>query len=116
MKTLIIYDSQGYIISNITGSYRVPAGVPFLEVEIPEDKRIATVNGLGVDVSVTPHKVILEDIPKSEIEALKEDATAVAEMAATVVEDNASIADTLAIVLLELENMKAEITALKGVS
>lgn len=71
MKTLIIYDSAGYIISNITGSYRVPNGVPFLEVEIPTGKRIASIDGIGVDVSVTPHQVILEDIPPSEMELLK---------------------------------------------
>lgn len=71
MKTLIIYDSQGYIISNITGSYRVPTGVPFLEAEIPQGKQIKYTNGIGVDVSVTPHEVILEDIPPSEMELLK---------------------------------------------
>ena len=29
-------------------------------------------DGIGVDVSVTPHQVILEDIPKTEVELLKE--------------------------------------------
>lgn len=72
MKTLIIYDAQGYVLSNITGSYRVPAGVPFLEVTIPERKQIKYTNGIGVDVSVTPHQVILEDIPPSETEVLKQ--------------------------------------------
>lgn len=72
MKTLIIYDSQGYIISSITGSYRVPSGVPFLEVEVPEGKQIKYTDGIVVDVSVTPHQVILEDIPPSEIDQLKQ--------------------------------------------
>lgn len=71
-KTLIIYDNQGYTISNITGSYRIPNGVPFLEVEIPEGKQIKYTNGIGVDVSVTPHQVILEDVPPSETEVLKQ--------------------------------------------
>ena len=71
-KTLIIYDTQGYIISNITGFYRKPTGVPFLEVEIPEGKRISTADGIGVDVTKTPHEVILEDIPPSETELLKQ--------------------------------------------
>lgn len=70
-KTLIIYDSQGYILSNITGFYRVPAGVPFIEVEIPEGKRVKFTDGIGVDVTVTPHEVILEDIPPTEIDVLK---------------------------------------------
>lgn len=73
MKTLIIYDDNGYVLSNITGSYRVPTGVPFLEVEIPVGKRIASIDGIGVDVSVTPHQVILEDIPPSDIEKLRQE-------------------------------------------
>lgn len=73
MKTLIIYDSQGYVLSNITGSYRVPQGVPFLEVEIPVGKQIKYTDGIGVDVSVTPHQVILEDIPPSDIEKLRQE-------------------------------------------
>lgn len=75
MKTLIIYDTQGYILSNIAGSYRVPNGVPFLETEIPEGKRIKYVDGVGVDVSSSnpkEHFVILEDIPPSETEVLKQ--------------------------------------------
>ncbi len=74
MKTLIIYDNEGYIISTRQGqpSPRVPVGVPYLEVEIPEGKRIKITDGIGVDVTVTPHEVILEDIPPTEIELLKE--------------------------------------------
>lgn len=113
-KTLIIYDSTGYIMQQVTGSYRVPQGVPFIEMEIPTGKRLKITDGIGVDVSVTPHQAIFEDIPPTEIEVLKEDTSAVAEMTATVAEDNASIADTLANVLLEIENIKAEITAVKG--
>ena len=70
-KTLIIYDTTGYIISSVTGFYHVPTGIPYIEIEIPKGKRIATTNGIGVDVSVTPHQVILEDIPPTEIEELK---------------------------------------------
>ncbi len=74
MKTLIIYDNEGYIISTRQGqpSPRVPVGVPYLEVEIHEGKQIKITDGIGVDVSVTPHEVILEDIPPTEIELLKE--------------------------------------------
>ncbi len=74
MKTLIIYDNEGYIISTRQGqpSPRVPVGIPYLEVEIPEGKRIKITDGIGVDVTVTPHEVILEDIPPTEIELLKE--------------------------------------------
>lgn len=72
MKTLIIYDDIGFIIQVITGSYRVPSGVPFLEVEVPKGKQIKYTDGIGVDVAVTPHQVILEDVPPSEIDQLKQ--------------------------------------------
>ena len=66
--TLIIYDDQGQIFSQITGNYLVPqGGVQFIEVEVPEGKRVA-----GVDVSAAPHQVILEDIPPSEFDILKQ--------------------------------------------
>lgn len=73
MKTLIIYDNEGYIISTRQGqpSPRVPVGVPYLEVEIPEGKQIKITDGIGVDVSVTPNQVILEDIPPTQVETLE---------------------------------------------
>lgn len=75
MKTLIIYDNEGYIISTRQGqpSPRKPVGVPYLEVEIPQGKQIKITDGIGVDVSVTPHEVILEDIPPTEIDKLRND-------------------------------------------
>lgn len=75
MRTLIIYDANGYLISNVTGDYRVPVGVPYLEIEVPEGKRIKNTNGIAVDVSVTPHQVMLEDIPPSEVDELKKQLT-----------------------------------------
>lgn len=71
-NTLIMYDTTGYVLQQITGAYRVPQGVPFLEVEVPQGKRIKYTDGIGVDVSKTPHEVILEDIPPSEIDQLKQ--------------------------------------------
>lgn len=74
MKTLIIYDNEGHIISTRQGqpSPRVPVGVPYLEVDIPEGKRIKIdENGIGVDVTKIPHEVILEDIPPTEVDILK---------------------------------------------
>lgn len=70
-KTLIIYDETGYIIQQITGSYRLPQGVPYLELDIPEGKQLKVTNGIGVDISVTPHQAILEDIPPTEVESLE---------------------------------------------
>lgn len=74
MKVTIIYDNTGYIISVLSGEptpYQ-PVGIPFLNVEIPEGKRLKIVNGIGVDTSVTPHQAILEDIPPTEIDQLKQ--------------------------------------------
>lgn len=73
MSTLLIYDNEGYIISARSGdpAPREPQGVPFLWVDIPQGKQLKTTNGIGVDTSVTPHQVILEDIPANEIDELK---------------------------------------------
>lgn len=72
MNTLVIYDSTGYIISQASGSVREPIGIPFLWVEMPQGKQIKITNGIGIDVSITPNVVILEDIPKSEMQLLQE--------------------------------------------
>lgn len=73
MKNLIIHDNEGYILTIAGGQPvpREPIGVPFLWVEVPVGKRLKSVGEIGVDVSVTPHQAILEDIPPTEIEILK---------------------------------------------
>jgi hypothetical protein len=74
-KTLIIHDDTGYIISVRSGEPipREPIGVPFLWADIPQGKQIKITDGIGVDVSVTPHQAILEDIPKSKTDILEEE-------------------------------------------
>lgn len=64
MKTLIIYDKEGCIIQQITGSYRKPVGIPFIEVEIPAGKYIEKVD-------VANNAVVYKDLPKSEFELQK---------------------------------------------
>lgn len=73
MKTLIIHDVEGYILSIKIGepAPREPIGVPFLWAEIPGGKQLKITDGIGVDTSVTPHQAILEDIPPTEIEILR---------------------------------------------
>jgi len=67
--TLVIYDNQGQIFSQVTGNYLVPqGGVQYLEVDVPDGKRIAS-----IDVSTTPHQAVFEDIPPSEIEDLRQE-------------------------------------------
>ena len=66
MKTLIVYDTAGYIIYTQTGNtstLRTPEGIPTMWVEIPDGKQLKITNGIGVDTSVTPNVPILEDIP-----------------------------------------------------
>lgn len=65
---LIIYDNTGRIFVQNSGDGPVPqGGIQYLETEIPNGK-IAT----RIDISTTPHKPILEDMPKTEIEKLQE--------------------------------------------
>lgn len=54
-KTLIIYDSTGYIISQQSGdpAPQEPQGIPFLWVEIPEGKRVTK-----IDTTVTPNVAV----------------------------------------------------------
>jgi|GEM_PF-1012482 len=69
MLILIVYDTSGYVLFTQSGETapREPIGVPFIWMDVPEGKAIK-----GVDVKVTPHQVILEDIPPSEIDVLKQ--------------------------------------------
>ena len=63
---VIIYDNDGKIWYNGSGMGE-PAGLPFLNVEIPEGQYIES-----VDVSSEPHKPVFKPFPKSEMEILKE--------------------------------------------
>lgn len=65
MKTLIIYDGNGNVIQQIKGYYKIPVSVPYLEVEIPEGKILVSVN-------IETKEPIYEDIPKSDIEILRD--------------------------------------------
>lgn len=56
----------------------------------------------------------ITDIAETTATAL-EDTTTIAQTTASLVEDNTDTAETLAQALFEIENLKAEITALKGV-
>ncbi|MDF2844787.1 MAG: hypothetical protein K0R00_3213 [Herbinix sp.] len=61
MKTLIVYDNSGKVWNIIGGMYEVPNGLPYLEVEVPADKRI-----VSIDLSGEVPTVIYEDYPKSQ--------------------------------------------------
>lgn len=63
---LVIYDNTGYIFLIGTG-FPEPQGLQHMYIEIPEGKYLKKIN-----TSVTPHKPIFEDIPKSDVELLTE--------------------------------------------
>lgn len=77
MKTLVIYDDKGYVYQQITGDYRIPVGIPFLEIEVPEGKRVATEN--GINITVNPHQATFEDIPNYDLEIIKKHLTMIQE-------------------------------------
>lgn len=60
MKTLVIYDNEGVVIKQESGTYRIPVGLPYLEVDVPAGKYITS-----VDVSGETDIAVLEDLPKS---------------------------------------------------
>ncbi len=69
MKKIIIYDNEGFIILQQSGSYRVPKGeIQFLEIDIPENRIVKE-----IDVSSNEHKVVFTEISKSPIELLQEE-------------------------------------------
>ena len=66
MNTLVIYDNQGKIFKWVTRGYEIPqGGVQYLEVVIPDGKRL-----VSVDTSVTPNVAVFEVIPPTESERL----------------------------------------------
>lgn len=67
MNTLVIYDESGYIIFQASGSVREPVGIPFMWVDIPKGKYLAS-----IDVSGETHIPVFEDLPKSETQLLQE--------------------------------------------
>lgn len=58
MKTLIVYDNSGKIWNQMSGTYDVPNGLPYLEVEIPEGKY-----PVSVDVSGAEPVVVYDSYP-----------------------------------------------------
>lgn len=64
---LVIYDQTGEIYLAGTG-FKTPEGsLQYQDVEVPEGKVFDR-----MDVSVEPHKPIFKDIPKSDMEIVKE--------------------------------------------
>lgn len=71
MKTLVIYDTKGVIYFQVQGDVAEPTGIPFMWLEIPETKILK-----NIDTSKTEHVPVYEDIPKSQVEILTEQVSA----------------------------------------
>ena len=67
MNMLVIYDQEGHIISQMSGSVREPVGIPFLWVDVPKGKYIERIDVLG------KHAPVFADLQKTEIELLREE-------------------------------------------
>ncbi|WP_236894706.1 hypothetical protein [Clostridium beijerinckii] len=64
MKTLVVCNKQGNLVFTQTNAQEEYL---LLVEDIPDGKQIKK-----VDTSITPNRLIFEDIPKTEIELLKE--------------------------------------------
>jgi hypothetical protein len=70
-NTLVVYDNEGFIQRQEQGSsLREPIGVPFMWVEVPNGKYLTS-----IDVSTEMHTPVFADLPKSEVDLLKDDNT-----------------------------------------
>ncbi|MER1999070.1 MAG: hypothetical protein ABS882_04785 [Lysinibacillus sp.] len=79
--TLAIYDNNGKIFTQITGDYEKPVGLQHIETTIPQGKVL-------VGVNAETHEPIFEDIPKSEVELLRE--------------QNKQLSDTVEMILVDI--------------
>lgn len=82
---VIIYDNNGKIWYNGSGMGE-PAGLPFLNVEIPEGQYIES-----VDVSSEPPKPVFKSYPKSDMEILKEKVAELEAQNAALIEGTQSV-------------------------
>lgn len=68
MRTLIIYDNTGHIFVQISGTYVTPqGGVQYLEVDSSTNE-----NKIIKSVNVETKELVLEDIPKTELQLAQE--------------------------------------------
>jgi hypothetical protein len=86
MNTLVIYDNTGKIYYQANGNVQDPIGLKFIKVEIPEGKRITS-----VDTSKTPNVPVFEDIPIDLIQELYQKLTAIQTELSSKLESNTEL-------------------------
>lgn len=64
MKTLIIYDNEGAIVSQCVSPYKIPCGLPYIEVEIPSGNYI-------VSVIAETSEPVYEKLPQTQEDMIK---------------------------------------------
>lgn len=72
MKTLVIYDISGKVFYKAQGDIQEPTGIPFLWLEIPAGKILK-----NIDTTKEPHEPVFEDLPKTDMDNMKEQLAAV---------------------------------------
>lgn len=65
MQTLVIYDQNGVVFYTTTGTFQTPVGIPYLITEVPEGKRVSSVNVEGEEPVA-----VFEDLPLPTIQQL----------------------------------------------
>jgi hypothetical protein len=58
----ILYDNTGKIFDVREGTYDIPVGIPYLEINIPTGQY-----PLRVNVSTNPHSIVLSDPPRDPV-------------------------------------------------
>lgn len=66
MKTLVVYDNEGYVLYQQKGIYRIPVGVPYIELELKDHEYIAYID-------IETKKPVIEAFEKSDIDKIKEE-------------------------------------------
>lgn len=68
MRTLVIYDTKGTIISNVGGAIKEPEGIPFIWVDVPTNTYVEK-----IDVSKEKHEAVLKEYQQTEVQRLQEE-------------------------------------------
>ena len=100
---LAIYDDNGTLIDKNTKKTDIVGSIYSKEIDVPEGKILSK-----MDTSVVEHTPIFKDIPKTELEELKEYCTSITKaLAMKDYNHDKSIEDLISTVGLLTKNMKA---------